>query len=91
MTPLAGPWRHGATTGGGNVPENQEEGEDSAMNDPRMPTTLPSPVDRGAFRFVAVDADGTEWLWMDRELVWVRLEKEPGHEDTEAGPCDVLH
>ena len=28
------------------------------MTEPHMPTTLPSPVDREEFRFVAVDAAG---------------------------------
>ena len=42
------------------------------MTEPRMPTTLPSPVDRGEFRFVAVDAAGATWRWSDEELVWVR-------------------
>ena len=43
------------------------------MPEARMPTTLPSPVDRGAFRFVAVDAAGDEWHWVDEELVWKRV------------------
>ena len=43
------------------------------MSEPRMPTTLPSPVDRGEFDFVAVDAAGTAWRWVDEEMVWVRV------------------
>ena len=43
------------------------------MTEPRMPTTLPSPVDRDAFRFVAVDATGAIWEWIDHEMVWVRV------------------
>ena len=39
----------------------------------RMPTTLPSPVDRGEFRFVAIDAAGRAWRWIDEEAVWVRV------------------
>ena len=35
------------------------------MTEPRMPTTLPSPVDREEFRFVAVDAAGAVWEWID--------------------------
>ena len=31
------------------------------MAEPRMLTTLPSPVDREDFRFVAVDATGAIW------------------------------
>ena len=42
------------------------------MNEPRMSTTLPSPVDRGGFRFVALDASGTVWRWVDEDMVWVR-------------------
>ena len=38
-----------------------------------MPTTLPSPVDRAAFRFVAVDAVSTTWEWVDHEMVWVQV------------------
>ena len=33
------------------------------MTEPRMPTTLPGPVDRAEFRFVAVYAAGTTWEW----------------------------
>lgn len=36
-----------------------------------MPTMLPSPVDRGEFRFVAVDALGAVWRWVDQDMVWV--------------------
>lgn len=43
------------------------------MSEPRMPTTLPSPVDRGEFRFIAIDAVGDEWRWTDEEMVWVRV------------------
>ena len=43
------------------------------MAEPRMPTTLPSPVDREDFRFVAVDATGAIWEWIDHEMVWVRV------------------
>ena len=42
------------------------------MAEARMPTTVPSPVDRGEFRFVAVDAAGALWHWIDEEMVWVR-------------------
>ena len=42
------------------------------MTEGRMPTTLPSPVDRGEFHFVAVDAAGETWRWSDTELVWLR-------------------
>ena len=41
------------------------------MTEPRMPTTLPSPVDRGDFRFTAVDPAGIAWRWVDDESVWV--------------------
>ena len=61
------------------------------MTETRMPTTLPSPVDRGEFRFLAVDAAGTAWRWMDDEMVWVRAQGEMGADDSEAGGCDVRH
>ena len=47
------------------------------MTELRMPTTLPSPVDRGEFRFFAVDASGTVWRWIDGDMVWVREEEGP--------------
>ena len=53
------------------------------MTEPRMPTTLPSPVDREEFRFVAVDA-GAIWEWIVREMVWVRV-VEDGDKVGEAG------
>ena len=56
-----------------------------------MPTTLPSPVDRGEFRFVAVDAQGAAWRWVDEVLVWVRLESDWCPGEGRPGPCDVLH
>lgn len=39
--------------------------------EPRMPTTLPSPIDRGEFRFFALDVSGEAWRWVDEEMVWV--------------------
>ena len=42
------------------------------MNEPRTPTTLPSPVDRGGFRFVAVNASRVVWRWVDEDMAWVR-------------------
>ena len=61
------------------------------MTEPRMPTTLPSPADRGEFRFVAVDAAGAVWRWVDEEMVWVRLES--GAEPDGAGndACAGVH
>ena len=49
------------------------------MNEPRMPTTLPSPVGRA--EFVAVDASGMAWRWVEEEMVWVR--------EPEGGPSAV--
>ena len=43
------------------------------MSEPRMPTALPSPVDRGELRFVAVAASGAAWRWVDEEMVWARV------------------
>ena len=42
------------------------------MKKRRMPTTLPSPLDRAEFRFVAVDASGAVWRWVDEDMVWMR-------------------
>ncbi len=56
-----------------------------------MPTTLPSPVDRGELRFVAMDAEGTAWRWNDEEMVWVRVRGDMGADDREIDECDVLH
>ena len=41
------------------------------MNDRDMPTTIPSPADRGEFEFFAVDKDGRMWRWNDSETLWV--------------------
>ena len=38
-----------------------------------MPTTLPSPLDRGEFRFVTFNAAGAEGRWIDGEMIWVRV------------------
>ena len=57
------------------------------MAEPRMPTTLPSPVDRGAFRFVAVDAAGAVWEWIDHEMVWVRVVEDDDTEGEAGGTC----
>ena len=55
------------------------------MTEARMPTTLPSPVDRGQYRFVAVDAVRAVWRWIDEEMVWVRQATGP---DAEGGEDD---
>ena len=68
------------------------EPEENPLNEPLMPTTVPSPVDRGEFAFVAVDATGVEWRWIDAEMVWVRVAggtKPPG--EIGADGCRVLH
>ena len=56
-----------------------------------MPTTLPSPVDREAFRFVAVDAAGAIWEWIDHELVWVRVVEDSGTDSEAGGGCVPVH
>ena len=48
------------------------------MTEPRVPNTLPSPVDREEFRFLAAGAAGTIWERTDDELVWVRVGQEEG-------------
>ncbi len=61
------------------------------MTEPRMPTTLPSPVDRGEFRFVAVDVAGTEWRWLDDELVWARVEGETERGEPQPPGSRMVH
>ena len=65
--------------------------EEEKTVEPRMPTTLPSPVDRREFRFVAVDASGTAWRWLDEEMVWVRVSEGSAAEGDEADPAVTLH
>ncbi len=48
------------------------------------------PVDRSDFRFVAIDAAGTAWRWID-EMIWVPVAGSIGDSDREAAGCDVLH
>ena len=60
------------------------------MPEERMPTTLPSPVDRGEFRFIAVDAAGTEWRWDDEEMVWVRLAARAAPDDAGIDGCGAV-
>ena len=60
------------------------------MSESRMPTTLPSPVDLGEFRFVAVDATGATWQWVEDEMVWVRIDDGAGN-GPDGGRCHVVH
>ena len=53
-----------------------------------MPTTLPSPVDRGQFRFVAA---GAVWRWIDDEMVWVRQAAGPKAEGGKDDGRAVVH
>ena len=41
------------------------------MNDRGMPTTIPSPADRGEYHFFAIDKDGRKWRWNDSEMLWI--------------------
>ena len=61
------------------------------MTEPRMPTTLPSPVDRKEFRFVAVDPAGAVWEWLDHEMVWVRVVEHMDTEGGAGGKCVPVH
>ena len=61
------------------------------MTDPRMPTTLASPVDREEFRFVAVDAAGAVWEWIDHEMVWVRMAEKVRPNGEARDGCDTVH
>ena len=56
-----------------------------------MPTTLPSPVDRAEFQFVAVDATGAIWEWLDHEMVWVRVAEEAGSTAAARDGCTTVH
>ena len=60
--------------------------EASEMPAPDMPTTIPSPADRGEFDFLATDRDGRDWRWDDAAMVWVRLADDP-----EEPPCPDTH
>ena len=61
------------------------------MAEPRMPTTLPSPVDRTEFRFAAVDAVGTTWEWVDQEMVWVQVAEVADPDGGARDGCLTLH
>ena len=61
------------------------------MAEPRMPTTLPSPVDREEFRFVAVDARGAICEWIDHKLVWVRVVEDDDTGGEAGGRCVPVH
>ena len=56
-----------------------------------MPTTLPSPVDRAEFRFVAVDAAGRAWRWIDDEMVWVCVDHGTDEAPRSGRNPDVVH
>ena len=56
-----------------------------------MPTTLPSPVDRGEFGFVAVDAAGRAWRWIDEKLVWVRVDDAGALAPKAGRDLDIVH
>ena len=61
------------------------------MTEPRMPNTLPSPVDRGEFRFVAMDAAGVAWRWIDDQMVWVSVEGRMETKDPGDDGWDLFH
>ena len=61
------------------------------MAEPRMLTTLPSPVDREEFRFVAVGATGAIWERIDHEMVWVRVAEEVGPNGDASDGCATVH
>ena len=64
---LAGAMTHAVAVGYRNGVRDEER-----MVESQMPTTLPSPADRGEFEFVATDAAGVVWRWVDEDMVWVR-------------------
>ena len=55
------------------------------MNDRYMPTTIPSPADRGEFQFFAVDKDGREWHWDDSEILSVAEMTDDTHREPQEG------
>ena len=61
------------------------------MNEPCMPTTLPSPVDRAEYRFIAAEASGTVWWWVDEDMVWVRAPEGALPEVDDAETPSTLH
>ena len=61
------------------------------MTEPRMPTALPSPVDREEFRFVAVDATGGIWEWIGHEMVWARVVEDDETDSEAGGRCVPVH
>ena len=61
------------------------------MTEPRIPTTVPSPVDRDEFRFMAVDAAGAVREWIDHEMVWVRVAEEVGSNGEARDGCATVH
>ena len=61
------------------------------MTESRMPTTLPSLVERAEFRFVAVDASGAVWRWVDEDMVWVREPRGPSSDLDDAETPAMLH
>ena len=64
-----------------NRPTATNERSLRAMTKSRMPTTLPSPVDRDEFRFVTIDPKGAAWQWIDEEMICVPV---AGQTDTRA-------
>ena len=65
--------------------------EEGNVTETGMPTTLPSPVDRGEFRFVAVDASGAVWRWVDEDMVWVRESAGRSSEGEDADRSFTVH
>ena len=61
------------------------------MVEARMPTTVRSPVDRSEFRFVAVDAAGATWHWIDEEMVWARQRDGTEGDGRGGGGDEVRH
>ena len=57
----------------------------------RASTWTLCPVDRAEFRFVAVDASGAVWRWVDEDMVWVREPRGPSSEVDEAETPAMLH
>ena len=56
-----------------------------------MTDTVPSPVGRAEFRFVAVDEAGAGRWWIEEQMVCERLLAQTSSGDAEADECDTLH
>ena len=84
----------GRLSGSAKLPataERSEQTEKRKITELRIPNSVPSPVDRAEFRFVAVYKAGAERCCINDDIVRARLRKKTDIDDLEAARCDVLH